>query len=51
MILADKYMDHLPLYRQKQRFDRENIHIASSTMRLDQTSAEKTQIILPAAQV
>lgn len=32
MILTDKYMDHLPLYRQKQRFARENIHIASSTI-------------------
>ncbi|MCT1527019.1 IS66 family transposase, partial [Sphingobacterium hotanense] len=27
MILADKYLDHLPLYRQKQRFARENIQI------------------------
>lgn len=32
MILTDKYMDHLPLYRQKQRFARENIPIASSTL-------------------
>jgi transposase len=32
MILTDKYMDHLPLYRQKQRFARENIQIASSTI-------------------
>jgi len=32
MILTDKYMDHLPLYRQKQRFARENIPIASSTI-------------------
>ncbi|SEM45587.1 Transposase [bacterium A37T11] len=31
-ILVDKYMDHLPLYRQKQRFARENIQIASSTI-------------------
>src|SRR5690606_2356471 len=31
MILTDKYMDHLPLYRQKQRFARDNIQIASST--------------------
>lgn len=31
-ILTDKYMDHLPLYRQKQRFGRENIQIASSTI-------------------
>jgi len=32
MILTDKYQDHLPLYRQKQRFARENIPIASSTI-------------------
>lgn len=32
MILTDKYMDHLPLYRQKQRFARENIPIASSSI-------------------
>ena len=31
-ILVDKYVDHLPLYRQKQRFSRENINIASSTI-------------------
>jgi transposase len=31
-ILVDKYMDHLPLYRQKQRFAREDIPIASSTL-------------------
>lgn len=31
-IVTDKYMDHLPLYRQKQRFARENIPIASSTI-------------------
>lgn len=32
MILTGKYMDHLPLYRQKQIFARENIQIASSTI-------------------
>lgn len=32
IILTDKYADHLPLYRQKQRFARENIPIASSTI-------------------
>ena len=32
MILTGKYMDHLPLYRQKQRFARENLPIASSTI-------------------
>jgi transposase len=31
-ILVDKYVDHLPLYRQKQRFAREDIDIASSTI-------------------
>lgn len=32
MILTGKYMDHLPLYRQKQIFSRENIQIPSSTI-------------------
>jgi len=32
MILTAKYQDHLPLYRQKQIFSRENIQIASSTI-------------------
>jgi len=32
MILTSKYVDHLPLYRQKQIFARENIQIASSTI-------------------
>src|SRR5690625_5787612 len=31
-ILVDKYVDHLPLYRQRQRFLRENIPIAASTL-------------------
>ncbi|MFO7033212.1 IS66 family transposase [Limnospira fusiformis CCALA 023] len=31
-ILTDKYEDHLPLYRQMQRFKRENIKIAPSTI-------------------
>lgn len=31
-ILTDKYLDHMPLYRQKQRFAREGIPIASSTI-------------------
>jgi transposase len=31
-ILVDKYMDHLPLYRQVQRFKRENIPTAASTI-------------------
>ena len=32
MILTGKYADHIPLYRQKQIFARENIQIASSTI-------------------
>ncbi|WP_143559537.1 IS66 family transposase, partial [Sphingobacterium sp. JB170] len=32
MILTGKYQDHLPLYRQKQIFARENIQVASSTI-------------------
>ena len=32
MILTGKYCDHLPLYRQKQIFARENIQNASSTI-------------------
>jgi transposase len=32
MILTGKYVDHIPLYRQKQIFARENIQIASSTI-------------------
>src|SRR5699024_4963857 len=31
-IIVDKYMDHLPLYRQIQRFKREKIPIASGTV-------------------
>jgi len=31
-ILVDKYVDHLPLYRQRQRFLREKIPIAASTL-------------------
>jgi len=31
-ILVDKYADHLPLYRQRQRFVREGIPIAQSTL-------------------
>lgn len=31
-ILTDKYVDHLPLYRQRQRFLREDIPIAASTL-------------------
>src|SRR5690625_8044133 len=31
-IIIDKYVDHLPLYHQEQRFNREKIPIASSTL-------------------
>ena len=31
-IVIEKYVDHLPLHRQLQRFKRENIHIAPSTI-------------------
>jgi len=31
-VMIDKYMDHLPLYRQLQRFSREKVTIASSTI-------------------
>jgi transposase len=31
-IMVDKFVDHLPIYRQVQRFKRENISIASSTI-------------------
>jgi len=31
-ILSDKFIDHLPLYRQLQRFEREGIKIPSSTL-------------------
>lgn len=31
-VLVDKYADHLPLYRQEQRFKRHNIHINRSTL-------------------
>lgn len=32
MVLCDKYLDHLPLYRQRQRFARDGIEIPSSTL-------------------
>lgn len=45
-ILVDKYMDHLPLYRQRQRFLRENIPIAASTLEgWCKTALEKLQIL------
>jgi transposase len=45
-ILVDKYMDHLPLYRQRQRFLRENIPIAASTLDgWTRAALEKLQIL------
>lgn len=44
-ILVDKYVDHLPLYRQKQRFSRENIDIASST--IDGWAAQSMEALKP----
>lgn len=44
-ILVDKYVDHLPLYRQKQRFLRENIDIASST--IDSWAAQSMDALKP----
>ena len=45
-ILVDKYMDHLPLYRLRQRFLRENIPIAPSTIEgWVRQSLEKLEIL------
>lgn len=44
-ILVDKYVDHLPLYRQKQRFARENIDVASST--IDGWAAQTMEALKP----
>jgi len=44
-ILVDKYVDHLPLYRQKQRFSRENIDIACST--IDGWAAQSMEALKP----
>ncbi|MVX37200.1 IS66 family transposase, partial [Myroides sp. LoEW2-1] len=44
-ILVDKYVDHLPLHRQKQRFSRENIDIASST--IDGWAAQSMDTLKP----
>lgn len=44
-ILVDKYVDHLPLYRQKQRFSRESIDIASST--IDGWAAQSMDALKP----
>src|SRR5690606_18334056 len=44
-ILVDKYVGHLPLYRQKQRISRENIDIASST--IDGWAAQSMEALKP----
>lgn len=44
-ILVDKYVDHLPLYRQKQRFARADIDIASST--IDGWAAQSMDALKP----
>lgn len=45
-ILVDKYIDHLPLYRQRQRFLREKIPIAASTLEgWTKQSLEKLEIL------
>lgn len=31
-VLIDKFVDHIPLYRQRERFKRENVEISDSTM-------------------
>lgn len=45
-VIADKYADHLPLYRQQQRFSRHGITIASSTIgNWVQTGGERLDIL------
>ena len=45
LILCDKYLDHLPLYRQVQRFGRLGIKIADST--INHWVAQTTQLLQP----
>lgn len=45
ILLVFKYCDHLPLYRQKQIFSRENIDIASST--IDGWAAQSMEALKP----
>jgi len=45
-VIADKYADHLPLYRQQQRFSRHGITIASSTIgNWVQTAGDRLDIL------
>jgi transposase len=44
-LLVDKYMDHLPLYRQRQRFLREGIPIASTLDGWVKASLDKLSIL------
>lgn len=45
-VIADKYADHLPLYRQQQRFSRHGIPIASSTLgNWVQTAGDRLNIL------
>src|SRR5690606_6690994 len=44
ILLVFKYCDHLPLYRQKQIFSRENIDIASST--IDGWAAQGMEVLI-----
>ena len=44
-ILVDKYADHLPLYRQVQRFKRENIPIAPTTTTIEGWSKQSLDFL------
>ena len=44
-IMVDKYVDHLPIYRQVQRFSRENVHIPANTINGWQDSISR--LVLP----
>ena len=44
-IMVDKYVDHLPIHRQVQRFSRENVHIPANTISGWQDSI--SHLILP----
>lgn len=46
-ILVDKYVDHLPLNRQMQRFERNGMHIPSST--ITDWARQASQLLLPLA--
>lgn len=48
-IIVDKYVDHLPLYRQMQRFERNGMHIPSST--ITDWTRQSAQLLVPLADV